>query len=402
MFKTFLSLQLKRTFKQLPLLLLGTMLLFLMTGSIAFLSSKKLYSDNVAEKLIIAVVYPENASAENFFIGVLKQQETLKNMVTFKEMKKEEAELSLKQGKVEAVIIMPENFIKDILSGVNTPAKVILNENKPVESRLFRTLSLAGSETLSATQASLYAIGDYFAEKKVSGPDFERMNKDINDKNLTLTLGRANLFKVDTISAVGKMDSLTYFFSSWMILFLLLMGIMEAFILIPFNRGMNIKLSIFGICKYKRLAIDEIRMFILEIIFIIEIVILWFLSSLFLDTDFAFKAIDVIRLLSLAFSVSSFILMIYNLGKNTLSSMLTLFIASFTMIFYSGGFIPSAFLPSVVRNTQHLIPTTIWMSNLGDFLISETSYRNIILSLVLGLIFTGITTFILSMRKEEL
>ena len=48
MFSMFLWLQLKRTVRHLPFLMVGAILLFLLTGSIAFLSAQKLYADSVS------------------------------------------------------------------------------------------------------------------------------------------------------------------------------------------------------------------------------------------------------------------------------------------------------------------------------------------------------------------
>lgn len=401
MFLVYLKLQLKRTFKMLPLLLLGTMLLFLLTGSIAFLSSKKLYSDSITKTMRLGVVYPkENKKAEELFINTMKEQSTLKKMTNFVTVEEDDGKEKLKKGELEALIIIPENFIKNIISGKNIPAKVILNENQILEAKLFKTLSEASSKSLSTSQAAIYALFDFYKVNDISWSESEKMNQEVNDKFLTLTLGRDKIFNQNTISATGQMDTLHYFFSSWMILFLLLMGMIEAFIMRRLNKGVNIKLTINGIGKYKRLFVDFIKLFILDLIFIGQIALLWYLASNKLNIEFTFTPFDVLKLFIIALSVSSFILFIYTLNKDLLSSMLSLFLISFFMLFYSGGFIPTSFLPKFIKETQIVIPTFHWMKLLGDFMLNNLNFQNIVISFFIFILFYVLSVLIVSFRKD--
>lgn len=390
MILVYLGLQLKRTFRHLPLFVSGALLLFVLTGSIAFLSSEKLYGDAITGSLSIGVVYPEAAADERLFISALANQKTLEELTEFKETDEATGRLDLEQGKLQALILLPENFIHNIRTGVNEPAKVLLNQNQSLEARLFKTLAEAGARTLSASQGALYAAWDVFREEGIPDAELHRMNEDMNQRYLKLSLGRDSIFDLTEVRATGDLDSLIFFLSSWMVLFLLLLGMLEAFVMRPLPEGLKTKLEIGGLGAGIRILVDWLRLFLIQLLFLAALLGVFAAVHEELRHEWTFQPGLLLSLAVIAGAMAAFILFVYTVAEDLLSGMLMLFAGSFLMVFLSGGFIPAAFFPALIRDLGFLIPTTGWIQVMGDvfqgFFLMER-YLPVIISTV---IFAGL------------
>lgn len=288
MFSMFLWLQLKRTFRHLPFLIIGAMLLFILTGSIAFLSSRKLYSDAVAPVMNFGVVYPEESVSERIFIDALAGQATLRDMTRFAETTLEQGRRDLAEGVIQGLLVLPEDFVGAIIRGVNPSARLILNENQALQARLLQTLTEAGAATLSVSQGALYAAWEVYSEESVPEADKTAMNGQINERYLSLALGRDRAFRQEITRATGVMDPLTYFMAAWMVLFLLLMGMLEAFVMRPLGEGMRTRLAVEGIGPAWRVFTDWLRLFLIQLLLLGMILVIWQQVARGLDLGWAF------------------------------------------------------------------------------------------------------------------
>lgn len=371
MFSMFLWLQLKRTFRHLPFLLAGAALLFALTGSIAYLSAQKLYGDAIIGRMVFGVVYPEKATAERIFIEALAGQATLEEMTIFRETSLEAGRQDLAAGRIQGLLILPGEFVAGIIRGDNTPARLVLNENQALQARLLQTLTEAGATTLSVSQEALYAAWEVYTEEGVSEADRQIMNEAINTRYLNLALGRDRAFSQQVISSTGTLDPLTYFMAAWMILFLLLMGMLEAFIMRPLGEGMRTRLAIEGIGTPWRVFTDWLRLFLVQLVLLGLIFLVWRHAARLLDLGWSFHLTMLGPLLLIAAAITGLILWVYAAAPDLLSGMLLLFALSFGLIFAAGGFIPTAFLPGILRQIQPLIPATGWIALMGNLLSGE-------------------------------
>lgn len=400
MFGVFLQLQLKRAARHLPLLLAGAMLLFALTGSIAFLSSQKLYGDAITDSLDLAVVYSSDSQADRIFINALADQETLEGMTQFKEMPEEEARQALAKGEVVGIMKLPQDFVNGIITGKNTPATILLNENRALESKLLQTLTTAGAKTLSASQGALYAAWDEYTKQGIPTDAKNQMNQAINNKYLPLALGRDQVFKSEVIQATGQLDPLIYFLAAWMVLFLLLMGMLEAFIMRPLSPGLISKLEIEGIGPKSRTLTDWIKLILIQVLLLGLLTIAWMYLAPRLKMSQDFLGGPLVNLLAVALAAGGFILFIYVASQDLLSGMLTLFALSFVLIFLSGGFIPTSFLPGAVRALQPWLPTTWWIQSMGDFFTGVLDWTKVGLTAASGLGFYVLAALWESLRRR--
>ena len=401
MFSMFLWLQLKRTVRHLPFLIVGAILLFLLTGSIAFLSAQKLYGDQVTQIMNFGVVYPEQDHAERIFVEALAEQETLKDMTRFSETTLEKGRKDLASGSIQGLLILPEGFVSGIIHGVNTPARLVLNENQALQARLLQTLTEAGAATLSVSQGALYAAYEVYTAEGVSEANKTLMNEQVNERYLALALGRDRAFQQEITTATGEMDPLTYFMASWMILFLLLMGMLEAFVMRPLGEGLKTRLAIEGIGTSWRIFTDWLRLWLIQLLLLATILVLWSQVSKLVGLDWHFDTNMLLKIFGVAAGVAAMILWVYTVTPDLLSGMLLLFALAFGLVFLSGGFIPSAFLPSFLRKIQPLMPTSGWINAMGSLLGAPAGKMNWLGVLGWGSLFYALAIFADRSREKR-
>ncbi|MFR8164823.1 MAG: ABC transporter permease [Enterocloster sp.] len=152
----YLKLELKRALKCLPLMAAGAAVLMFFMGAAALLQARPCTAV-AAGRITVGVALPENDILAKQVTSMLSSLESVKSICDLSYMSREECLEGMENGELLAALLIPEGFVQDIMSGVNTPVPVLLPENAGVESRIFKELADAGAQTLSAAQAGIYA-----------------------------------------------------------------------------------------------------------------------------------------------------------------------------------------------------------------------------------------------------
>ena len=131
------GMELKRALKRLPHILAGAAVLVVLMGAAALLAGKLLYGGQAVERIPVGVVLPEEDALAGQAMRMVSSLESVKSLCDFTYIEEEATGEKLKKGELYAFLKMPDGFIQDIMSGVNTPVTVILPENAGAESRIF-------------------------------------------------------------------------------------------------------------------------------------------------------------------------------------------------------------------------------------------------------------------------
>ena len=158
----YLKLELKRAYKRLPHLYAGAILLLAMAAVIALLSSRMLYDGGVVGRVPVGVAVPKQDKLARQVIQMVSSLESVESVCDFQYMDRETCLEELENGSLYAVLDIPEGFVQDIISGVNTPVTVWFGSDTGIEGKLFQELTDAGALTLSASQAGIYAGNELY------------------------------------------------------------------------------------------------------------------------------------------------------------------------------------------------------------------------------------------------
>lgn len=345
----YLTLQLKKMVQLLPKLLLGTIVLTLLVGTIAFYGTKLLYSKQSAQKVTIAIVLEDDSALMNLGMHYLESSDSVDTFCRLVKTSKNKAEQMLKNHTAAACIYFPEDFTKDIVSGKNTPATITFSEKTGIEQLLFQELTNTAAKILTSAQAGIYSLSDIyqnyrFQKKRSVHNDY------INKNTLQTALVRSQLFEVESVSSTGSRSTKEYYIVSAIVLLLFLSGMTLSHVAKPESGSLALLLSRCGIKAQKRtfakcLALSGFYLVVWCLLFLVGCI-----ASLIPWNCFWF-----LPLLSLL--ASSWTLFFYSLTLQETTGTLLLFFSVFVCVFCSGALIPSAFLPQEMTAVAYVLPT---------------------------------------------
>ncbi|MBO5208461.1 MAG: ABC transporter permease [Lachnospiraceae bacterium] len=389
----------KHTLKCLPGMLLEAILIVSILAGIAFGAGKLLYQDEPMIQITIGVVEEEENPMTDLMLQYIQSMESISETCQFRLMSKEEAFSLLQEQKLAAVLVLPNQLVEGILTGENTPVQVYFPENAGIESALLKELTDAGVGMLQVAQAEIYGIYDT-AKEFGALENLSVLEADINQKNLAFALDRLAIFQTESVSATGGLTVVQYYIASGIILFLLLLGMACYPMMQPYTSVMSGQLSRQGIgvgkqcfgkwlCGFSSLVIGFAGTIVCLIV-IIGVAGMWNDSLASAENsglvstvssgsaseeisnylvEFGWQQFGIILLIIAC--IATFVFFIFQLANSGVTAILALFFLSIVMMYCSGGFLPSVFLPEAIQNIGKILPTTYLIQAAGSLFVSS-------------------------------
>ena len=373
------KLELKRTIKLLPAMLLEAVLLFAALGAVAYGASKLLYRDSPMLQITIAVVEEEENPLTDLAMQYIQGMESIADTCRFLVVSKEEGFSMLQEGKAAAVLVLPGGMIDGIMNGNNVPVQVYFPENAGIESALLKELTDAGVQMLRVAQAEIYGI--YDTAKNYGALDqLSVLEGDIDRFNLAFALERLELFQVKEVSAMGNLSLFQYAAASGAVFFLLLLGmacypVMQSYPAVLQGQLLRQGISIGQQCAGKWLcgACSMGVGFLSFFLMIKALAGVFGYTAWMPEIGIEQSIVCVIILLC----ITTFIYFIFQLADNGTAAILLLFFLSVVMIYCSGGFLPSAFLPEAVQKIGRILPTTYLIEAAGSLYLGKMPEKTV-------------------------
>ena len=367
------KLELKRTIKLLPAMLLEAALLFAVLGAVAYGASKFPYRDSPMLQITIAVVEEEENPLTDLAMQYIQGMESIADTCRFLVVSKEEGFSMLQEGKAAAVLVLPGGMIDGIMNGNNVPVQVYFPENAGIESALLKELTDAGVQMLRVAQAEIYGIYDT-AKNYGAFEQLSVLEGDIDRFNLAFALERLALFQVKEVSATGNLSLLQYAAASGVVFFLLLLGmacypVMQSYPPVLqgqlLRQGISIGQQCIGkwLCGVCSMGVGFLSFFLM----IKGLAGVLGYAAWMPEIGIGQGIVCVIILLC----ITTFIYFIFQLADNGTAAILFLFFLSVVMIYCSGGFLPSAFLPEAVQKIGRILPTTYLIETAGNLYLEK-------------------------------
>lgn len=390
-------LQLKRALKAVPGIIAGAIIPLFLAGMAVFFS---LYHYTVSTGTVlspVALVNQDSASNLELILPMITETEAAGNF-NFLEMTEEDAMEAIEKGTVCAVLILPESMFSGILDATNIPARLYLSAGNSFPSLLIGKYAEAGSLTLGAAQAGIYASTDLYEKYGITG-HLSDIYYDINTTNLKYALSREVAFSVKASSAVGNFSLIEYYGCTLFLCLLLFLGAgMGSFLGTPAPKTFSEQLRRNGLGSLSM----EISLFLPLILFYLTIVFaLAGITHLFLPT-LAWSGSTILFLVCLALCFSAFTQLTFSVAKNAGRGFLLFTFLGLLMILLAGGFLPYAFLPDFFSGLAPFFPLSACLTGLRKALGGVLSLKDNLLLLLHTAILLGLlATLSLFFRKEE-
>ena len=159
-------------------------------------------SDGISfSDLTLAVCAPEGDSTAQLIEDYAGKLEDVGRYCTFLAMEEAEAVEALQAGEVTAVLVLPEDMIEGILYGTNPDVRLLVPEDRPMESLLTLWVGQSAADLLAAVQSGVYAVLDLYDSSALTTPGRDQVMMEINLEYISWSLNRQELFRTETVSA---------------------------------------------------------------------------------------------------------------------------------------------------------------------------------------------------------
>ncbi|MGN0132854.1 MAG: ABC transporter permease [Lachnospiraceae bacterium] len=377
-FWNYLLLEYKKSMKVLPKTFGSTllMLFFMLTG--IGLVSFFAFQSHIFAKVNVAMVIPEEEKQVQMIMQIAETMESVESICDFVYVDQTEAMEQLKQGKVVAAIILPDDFYEDVNTGYNTPLTVYVSANASINQQIFQELLTDGVSLLRTAESGVYSmlhgariysaemtqgeIGDYIAE--VYMMEAFRRN-DIFEESIYSSLGNVNLHQ--------------YYFAVALNLILMMFGMNFGFLYRYRDRAVEEQLKVAGI---GRMRIAWIKIGIMStLLWIVSLVV--YLGGIFLSKTVKWNILfwepkALLLLFLLCLSVAVYLHLLYSLGGKSGHGAFLVFAVNAFMILCSGGIIPAVYLPKAAAVLGKFLPLCLWNQYITEIFFINGSRETVV------------------------
>ncbi len=363
----FLKLEMKRAVQRLPQMFAGAIVLMFLAGAIALFSSRALYGEQVAGRIPVGVVMPEDDALAKKAFDMISSLDSVKSLCDFEYLGQEECYRKLNSGELYAVMEMPGGLVQGIMDGTNPPIRIIMPGNAGLESRIFRELTDAGALILSSAQAGIYA-GNQLCRIYGMESQIPQMEKDLNQIFLSYSLPREDYFRHIKISATGDLDTASFYGISAFVLILLLCAIPVSGYLLPWKPVMRQKLRMAGVGPLVQVAARSAgigMLFLLASLLVIAVSlsagVLPLPASDGMGRGVKDQMLSGAALILLCLAAAAFVVLLYRVAGNLMGGIMLLFLTVTAQHFLAGGFLPLVFLPATLQRLAPFLPSHLLM-----------------------------------------
>ncbi|MGE6259369.1 ABC transporter permease [Heyndrickxia sporothermodurans] len=218
----------------------------ILLAGLGFVGTQIVQKDSRIDPFYVAMVNDDPTFETKMVIRQLTDNESLNKLMRTIQTNSEKAEELLKNNKVAAIIHIPKGFSSDVAHGINTPVKVVGNNQRPLQSQLVRYLMRSAADLTSAAQSGINTIDDYM--KKMDFPETER-KKELRKNVVTYAfhvLGRGEIYQEKKLEVLFQRNLLQYYILSFYALLIMVWGYSG---LLLFSSRMNpsVQLRLFSV-----------------------------------------------------------------------------------------------------------------------------------------------------------
>lgn len=373
----YLYMEIRKTMRMFPRMLLQAILLMLFIGMVAFCAAGSMERDPLAVRAAIGVVVREEDTMTRMAFRYVENLESASQVCHFVRMTEDEGFHALEQGEIAALIVLPEQIIQGIMDGQNPAAHVFFPQNAGLEAMLMRELTESGAGLLRVAQAQIYGACDTAAAYGIQ-ERLSVMETDIDTYNLAFALDRLAVYDTERVSATGRLSVAQYYAASGAVLFLLLAGMALYPVMTPEPRAFHRQLMRQGTggiwqgfcqwtCGFLGMALIVGVIWLLGKIAGIAAPALAEAARAATGggTAYGSAGVKAGMLLLVLVTVSTYLYLLYRIAGSRTGSILLIFLLSVVMLYLSGGLVPSVFLPRAVQRVGELLPTAYLIRALG-------------------------------------
>lgn len=372
----------------------------LLTAVLAAAFSAIMQNAQVFQKVNIGIAIPEGESISRLATQYISSMDSVRSVCDFYYLDEQEAVEQLKQGTLQAVVLLPEGFYHDVQVGINPPAQIYFPKDAAQNTQVFEELVTAGVSFLQTAEAGVYAALDTASYYGV-----ELQGAGLGDTIAYLfahqMLKRDSVYSARMLSTMGNLSVAEYYYAAGLVILLMMCGIQFGFLYGKRNRSVEDKLKIRGV--------GSIRQSVVKILVMTEFLyvtgLLYYFAGIgvagWTKTYFVFyQGTTWYALLLLCLGIAIYFHVLYELSGSSSQAAVFVFAVNVITIIGAGVLIPEAYLGKEIAGISRFLPMEYWNVYAAGMLegeISKDSVAGTVFFLLMGMAAGGV----LSWRNEK-
>lgn len=372
----------------------------LLTAVLVAAFSAIMQNAQVFQKVNIGIAIPEGESISRLATQYISSMDSVRSVCDFYYLDEQEAVEQLKQGTLQAVVLLPEGFYHDVQVGINPPAQIYFPKDAAQNTQVFEELVTAGVSFLQTAEAGVYAALD-----TASYYGIELQGAGLGDTIAYLfahqMLKRDSVYSARMLSSMGNLSVEEYYYAAGLVILLMMCGIQFGFLYGKRNRSVEDKLKIRGV--------GSIRQSVVKILVMTEFLyvtgLLYYFAGIgiagWTKTYFVFyQGTTWYALLLLCLGIAIYFHVLYELSGSSSQAAVFVFAVNVITIIEGGVLIPEAYLGKEIAGISHFLPMKYWNVYAAGMLegeISKDSVAGTVFFLLMGMAAGGF----LSWRNEK-
>lgn len=356
----YIRLECKETGKVIKSMAAGIGMMVLLLAALVFAVGFLLQKATAVSLAEIGVVIPSGQKDTRLAVQFISSMNSVKSIGRFSYLSETEAIQELKQDKLQAVIVLPEDFYNKVENGINDPIMVYFPSSMPQRTKIFKELLADGISFVKTGEAGVYASMKT-AEYYQAQVDRSQIGDVVAKVFTSKILWRGGMFQNETYAAWGNVDLFSYYFSTFLVCFLLMSGVCCGFLYREQSRAVAQRLQMYGMGK--------------GMIFGAKIVVmtlfLWTLAvgiyavacagdAWFGNGSILFHIRSVFFMLLGCLGMASYFHCFYSLSGGGIQAAVVLIAVNVLMALASGTILPTHYLPEGLQGAHLAMPLYYW------------------------------------------
>lgn len=396
----FFIVECKRTWKTLLKSIGSFCACLLLTAVLVAAFSAIMQNAQVFQKVNIGIAIPEGESISRLATQYISSMDSVRSVCDFYYLDEQESVEQLKQGTLQAVVVLPEGFYHDVQVGINPPAQIYFPKDAAQNTQVFEELVTAGVSFLQTAEAGVYAALDtasyYGVELQGAG-----LGNTIAYLFAHQMLKRDSVYSARMLSTMGNLSVAEYYYAAGLVILLMMCGIQFGFLYGKRNRSVEDKLKIRGV--------GSIRQSVVKILVMTEFLyvtgLLYYFAGIgvagWTKTYFVFyQGTTWYALLLLCLGIAIYFHVLYELSGSSSQAAVFVFAVNVITIIGAGVLIPEAYQGKEIAGISRFLPMKYWNVYAAGMLegeISKESVAGTVFFLLMGMAAGGF----LSWRNEK-
>lgn len=372
----------------------------LLTAVLVAAFSAIMQNAQVFQKVNIGIAIPEGESISRLATQYISSMDSVRSVCDFYYLDEQEAVEQLKQGTLQAVVVLPEGFYHDVQVGINPPAQIYFPKDAAQNTQVFEELVTAGVSFLQTAEAGVYAALDtasyYGIELQGAG-----LGDTIAYLFVNQMLKRDSVYSARMLSSMGNLSVAEYYYAAGLVILLMMCGIQFGFLYGKRNRSVEDKLKIRGV--------GSIRQSVIKILVMTEFLyvtgLLYYFAGIgvagWTKTYFVFyQGTTWYALLLLCLGIAIYFHVLYELSGSSSQAAVFVFAVNVITIIGAGVLIPEAYLGKEIAGISRFLPMKYWNVYAAGMLEGELS-KEAVTGTVFFLFVGMVAGMLLSWRNEK-